>query len=103
MDPDVRAKPKRTMAMTRPKNQSAFQKAVFMNSPCALVARDGRQWTVAMTPYYMGIWARSRPHVDLDAESPLARQARQVRGDDEVLDRHSLRLQERYLVRRRPT
>ena len=33
MNPEMREKPNTTMAITRPKNQSAFQKAVFMNSP----------------------------------------------------------------------
>jgi len=33
MNPAVRANPKSTMAMTRPRNQSAFQNAVFMLSP----------------------------------------------------------------------
>ena len=32
-DPVMCAKLKRTIAITRPKKQSAFQKAVFMNSP----------------------------------------------------------------------
>jgi hypothetical protein len=55
-----------------------------------------------MTPYYMGIWTPSRADIDLDADAALARQARELRGDHEILHRHSLGLEERDLVRRGP-
>src|SRR6476469_2929449 len=80
MKPDVRAKPKSTSVMTSPRNQSAFQNAVFMNPPLSV-----------------GILRRSASEFYVFSYTLRAGELGQLRGDDEVLDRHALRLEKRSL------
>src|SRR5512142_1869809 len=105
MNPAVRANPKSTTAMTRPKNQSAFQNAVFIASPWSRAFSWGAR-PVDLSrgrPSYRGAMAvarRSPAAADLRSGTLPPREPHQVRGDDEVLDRHALRFEEGDLVAR---
>src|SRR5512140_3134835 len=86
MKPETRAKPKSASAMTRPRNQSAFQNAVFIAGPS-----------------YRRRPRASPAHVNLRARAFLPRELRQLGGDDEVLDRHALGFEEGGLLRGGPS
>src|SRR3954469_9556819 len=93
MNPDMRAKPKRATTTTRPKNQSAFQNAVFMNSPLSS----------PRAPSYMGGATESPSQVELRSHAARPGEPGELGGDDQVLDRHALRLEERSLFGRGPS
>ena len=98
--PRSRAKANSAIAMTRPKNQSAFQNAVFMNSPLSLAARGPRirpQGGIWVPTSYMAVAAPSRAQVDRRAPAVQPGELEQLRGDDEILHRHPLRLEQRHL------
>src|SRR3954462_15381688 len=87
MNPDIFAKAKTTTVMTRPKNQSAFQNAVFMNSPLSSPLR----------PSYRGGPPESPSQVELGADAARPGELQELGGDHQVLDRHALRLEKRSL------
>src|ERR1043165_6557886 len=99
MKPEARANPNRAMAMTRPRNQSAFQKAVFMSSPGFPAAR-GNGPAVSDAPSYQGRAGVSPADIDLLPHALGAGETRELRVDDQVLHRHALGFEERDLLLR---
>src|SRR5690348_9157992 len=101
MNPEVRARPSRATAMTTPRNQSAFQNAVFMALPCSPRAPFPRRppvELVCVAPSYRDTPPESASQVERTTQAPIGGQFEEMGGDRQVLDRHALRLEERDLV-----
>src|SRR4051812_3724289 len=100
MNAEVRARPSRPMAITTPRNPSVFQNAVFMALPwlaaAALPRRAAELQCVA--PSYRDRPAESASQLEPGAEPPIGGHFQEMGGDDEVLHRHALGLEERDLV-----
>src|SRR5687768_6729987 len=93
MNPVVRAAPKSTTAMTRPRNQSAFQNADFMDPPEGRRGPFSRRSILPRRP--RGV---SPADIDFLAHALRPREGDQLGGDDEVLHRHPLRLEQGDLL-----